>query len=282
MIASSFLGAFNGAIAKILSNNIPPLEIVFFRNILGVLIILYTIKHTPIKRIDYSKFHLLILRGIFGFSAMLMFFYTISVIPLGDAITLNKTSPVFTAILAFLILHDKINIFKIIGIILGFIGVIFVSKPNGFSLDYPYLLGILGGFFAAAAYTTIGKIKDIYDSRVIVLSFMGSGTLLPILLFFFAPYINNPMVEKFIIPTNYLDIFLIILMAFSATASQWFLTKAYSAPSPTLVAIVSYSIIPFSIVFGVLLGDKIPDYLTITGIIFIILAGILAKKGEMK
>ena len=90
MLVSSFLGAFNGSFAKVLSAYIPALEIVFFRNALGVIIILAMLKHKPTS-VDMKNLPLLIFRGILGFIAMFLFFYTIAVIPLSDAVTLNKT-----------------------------------------------------------------------------------------------------------------------------------------------------------------------------------------------
>jgi len=277
MLFSSFLGAVNGAIAKTLATSLPALEIVFFRNLLGVFIILAMLKHTP-THIDRKNLPLLVLRGFFGFVAMFLFFYTITVIPLGDAITLNKTSPIFVAVLAFLVLHEKFTTFKVLGVLLGFVGVIMIAKPDGFELEFPYFLGILGGFFAGSAYTTISKIKHIYDSRVIVLSFMGMGSLMPLLLFSVAPYMDNPLIKEFILPTTLKEYLLIGFMAFTATASQWLLTKAYSSPNLTLVATVGYSIIPFAIFLGVMLGDSFPDSLTLGGIVLIVIAGVLAKK----
>ena len=280
MLASSFLGAFNGSIAKILSSSIPALEIVFFRNALGVLIILAMLKHTP-TNIDMKNLPLLVLRGVFGFIAMFLFFYTITTIPLSDAITLNKTSPIFVALLAFVVLKESLNLYKITALILGFLGVVFITNPSGVSFDFSYILGVIGGFFAAAAYTTIGKIKHIFDSRVIVLSFMGMGTLFPLIMFLLAPYLpTNPLIKEFILPTALSDILLIVFMAITATLSQWFLTKAYSAPNLSLVATISYSIIPFSVVFGFFLGDGLPTLLKIIGIFFIVIAGILAKKNS--
>ncbi len=280
MLASSFLGALNGSIAKILASSMPALEIVFFRNALGVLIILSLLKHTPSK-IDTKNLPLLILRGVFGFLAMFLFFYTITTIPLSDAITLNKTSPIFVALLAFLVLKESLNLYKIIALLLGFLGVVFITNPSGVSFDFSYILGVIGGFFAAAAYTTIGKIKHIFDSRVIVLSFMGMGTLFPLFMFLLAPYLpSNPLIKEFILPTKIGDILLIAFMAVTATLSQWFLTKAYSSPNLSLVATISYSIIPFSVVFGFILGDELPSSIKIVGIVLIIVAGILAKKSD--
>ena len=282
MLASALISALNGALAKILSEEMSALEIVFFRNMIGVALILYTLKHTPPK-LTGGKIHLLFTRGFFGFSAMILFFYTITVIPLGEAITLNKTSPLFVALLAYYLLGEHISKRTALALFVGFMGVVLITKPFGLSISYEHILGILGGFFAAAAYTTIKKIKDIYDSRVIVLSFVGVGTLLPALLFLIAPYFDAPsgiafLFPEFILPTTLSIWLLIAFMAVISTLSQWLLTKAYSASKLSIVGVISYTNIPFAIGFGFMLGDPFPDSLTFMGIGLIIIGGILVSK----
>ncbi len=270
MLLSALISALNGATAKMLSDHIDAFEMVFYRNLIGMIIIVYALKHTP-PILNGGKFHLLILRGLFGTAAMLLFFYTITVIPLGEAITLNKTSPFFVTILAFYLMGEKISINTFIALILGFIGIVLIVKPFGLVFSYDHILGILGGFFAAAAYATIKTIKDIYDTRVIMLSFMGIGTLVP---FFF---IELKFYDDYIIWS------LIVFMAAISTLSQWLLTKAYSLSKASIIGVVSYTNIPFAIGFGWMLGDSFPDFLTFTGISLIVLGGILVgKKKEEK
>ncbi len=282
MLGSALISALNGALTKILAQDISALEIVFFRNLIGVLIILYALKHTAPK-LTGGKIHMLFTRGLFGFMAMILFFYTITVIPLGEAITLNKTSPFFVTLLAYFLLHEHLSRRTLFALFIGFLGVVLIAKPFGLSFSYAHFLGILGGFFAAAAYTTIKKIKDIYDSRVIVLSFVGMGTFLPALLFLTAPFVNTPesfafLFPKFIMPDSLHVWLLILLMALISTLSQWLLTKAYSAQNLSIIGVVSYTNIPFAVGFGYLLGDKFPDILTFLGIIFIVFGGILVSK----
>lgn len=282
MLLAGLISALNGALAKILSEDMSALEIVFFRNFIGVFLILYALKHTPPK-LSGGKIHLLFIRGLFGFTAMILFFYTITTIPLGEAITLNKTSPLFVAILAYYLLGEHLSKRSALALFIGFIGIMFISKPFGLDLSYEHFLGILGGFFAAAAYTTIKKIKDIYDSRIIVLSFVSVGTLLPALLFVTASYLQTPqslsfLFPEFIMPTT-LSIWLLIgFMALVSTLSQWLLTKAYSASNLSIVGVISYTNIPFAIGFGFLLGDNFPDNLTFFGILLIIIGGFLVSK----
>jgi len=282
MLGSALISALNGALTKMLSEDISALEIVFFRNLIGIFIILFALKHTPPK-LTGGKIHLLFTRGLFGFMAMILFFYTITVIPLGEAITLNKTSPFFVTILAFFLLRERLSFRVAIALCIGFLGTVFIAKPFGMSFSYAHFLGVLGGFFAAAAYTTIKKIKDIYDSRVIVLSFVGVGTLLPALLFLLSPAIDAPtslhfLFPAFILPSTLYIWLLIALMALISTLSQWLLTKAYSAKNLSIIGVISYTNIPFAIGFGWLLGDKFPDMLTFLGIVCIIIGGVLVSK----
>lgn len=281
MLLSALISAFNGVLAKILSEEMSALEIVFFRNLIGIFLILYALKHTPPK-LKGGKFHLLFIRGVFGFSAMILFFYTIATIPLGEAIVLNKTSPLFVAIFAFYLLGEHLNKKVAFALFIGFIGTVFITKPFGVSASYEHFLGILSGFFAACAYTTIKKIKNIYDSRIIMLSFVSIGTLLPALFFLISPYIEAPdfvdfLFPEFILPKDLTIWFFVVLMSLIATFSQWLLTKAYSSSNLSIVGVVSYTNIPFAIGFGFVLGDPFPDFLTFFGICLIIFGGILVS-----
>ncbi len=284
MLLSAFVAALNGAVAKMLSDDLSALELVFFRNVLGVFIILYTLKHTaPVLK--GGKLHLLFMRGFFGFLAMILFFYTILNIPLGEAITLNKTSPLFVSILAYYLLHEHLSKRAILALLIGFLGIVFITKPFGMSISYEHFLGILGGFFAAAAYATIKKIKDIYDTRVIMLSFMAVGTIFPIILFSLAPYVDAPDAIGFLfVPFSgeySMKVWIIIgFMALISTLSQWLLTKAYSLSKASIIGVISYTNIPFSIGFGWMLGDAFPDFWTFTGIGLIILGGVLVSKAK--
>lgn len=271
MLLSAFIGALNGAVAKILSVSMDPIEIVFYRNLLGVMIILYSLKKIPVI-IDTSKLHLLLLRGIFGSLAMLLFFYTIAKIPLGEAVILNKTSPFFVTILAYYLVKETINLRTFFALIIGFIGVVLIIEPFGMTISSAHILGVLGGFFAAAAYATIKKIKDIYDARVIMLSFMGIGVILPLLLVLFTPYVH------FKVHTDPIIWVLISFMAVLSTASQWFLTRAYSISAASIIGVISYTSIPFAIGFGMVLGDSVPDMYTFLGIALIVIGGVLVSK----
>ena len=284
MLVSTLFSAVNGALAKMLSDELSALEIVFFRSLIGMSIILIMLKHTP-PRLGGGRPWRLLLRGFFGFSAMILYFYTITTIPLGEAITLNKTSPLFVALIAFFLLKERLSPKGVAALFMGFAGVVLVTKPLGISTGYEHLLGVLGGFLAAAAYATIRSIKEYYDPRIIVLSFMGMGTAVPLLMFLVAAFYTPPpflefLISDFVVPTSPKTWLFIGLLAAIATLSQWLLTKAYATTHAGIIGIVSYTNIPFAILFGTLLGDSLPDLFAFAGICLIIAGGLLVKKAK--
>jgi len=283
MLFSALLSALNGAVAKMLGTEMSALEIVFWRNLTGMLFILVALRHTPASR-PGGRPMLLLLRGVLGFSAMILFFYTITAIPLGEAITLNKTSPLFVTILAFFLMKERISRWGILALLLGFLGVLLITRPWGLSLNSAHLLGLIGGFLAACAYATIKRLRHLYDARMIVLSFTAMGTLLPLILFLLAPLRDLPAGPDFLFPVfswpREAETWgLLLFLALTATLSQWLLTRAYTQGRAGIVGVISYANIPFAVGFGVALGDPLPDGWIWSGIALIVAAGVLLKKG---
>jgi len=282
MLIASFTFAIMGAFAKLSSQNMPSLEVVFFRNIAGVILVGIAVLKTPMVQ-KGGKPLLLFFRGFMGFTALLAFFYNIAHIPLGDAMTYSKTSPIFTAIFAFAFLNEKLSSKGWIAVFIGFIGIIFITQPSGFSFSKYDLLGIFSGVGAALAYTSIRELRNFYDTRAIVLSFMLTGTIGPIILFFISHFVNIPELDfllgEFIMPEGIVW-FYVIGMGVLATISQLLMTKAYGETKAGIVGAVSYTNIFFSILVGLMLGDSLPSLVTAFGILLIVIAGIMVARAK--
>ncbi|MFT7860611.1 MAG: DMT family transporter [Sulfurimonas sp.] len=282
MLIASFTFAVMGAFAKLASEHMSSLEVVFFRNIAGVILVGFAIWKTPLKNKGGKPF-LLLFRGTMGFVALLAFFYNIAHIPLGDAMTYSKTSPIFTAIFAWMFLQEKLSIKAWGAIGLGFIGIVFITQPTGVGFSKYDLLGIFSGVGAALAYTSIRELKNYYDTRSIVLSFMGVGTVGPLVLFLISPFLNLPeldfMLGEFVMPEGVVW-FYVLAMGVLATISQLLMTKAYGYTKAGIVGTVSYSNIIFSIIVGMLLGDAFPSMSTTIGITLIVIAGIMVARAK--
>ena len=282
MVFASLLFAFTGAFAKLLSQFITSLEVVFFRNLGGVILIGLSIYKTPLNQ-NGGKPILLFFRGFIGFVALLMYFYDISHISLAQAQTFSKTAPIFTAIFAYIFIKERLDLKSWIGVFIGFIGILFITHFTGENLSKTDWLGILSGIGAGLAYTSIRELKNFYDTRAIVLSFMLVGTIGPIILMIIAEFYTTSnldfMIAKFIMPHGIAWIYALGL-GVAATFSQLFMTKAYMSAKGGIVGTFSYTNIIFSIAIGMLLGDKFPDILVIFGIILIILSGVLVASNK--
>jgi len=280
MLISSFLFSFTGGFAKELSTYVSSLEVVFFRNVTGVIIILYAIYKSPLTQKGGKPF-LLFLRGFIGFSALLMYFYNIATIPLAEAQTFSKISPIFTAIFSYLILKEKLSTKAWLGVFIGFIGVLFITGFDVTNLSKTDWFGILSGVGAGLAYTSIRELRKYYDNRSIVLSFMLVGTIGPILLMTLGEFYTSPtldwIVTPFIIPTGWAW-FHIVGLGLFATGAQVYMTKAYSLAKGGVVGTIGYSTILFSIFIGMFLGDVFPSTSLFIGIGFIVVSGILVSK----
>lgn len=280
MLISSFLFSFTGGFAKELGLYMSSIEVVFFRNLSGVIIILYLIYKSPLKQ-KGGKAFLLFMRGFIGFSALLMYFYNIANIPLAEAFTFSKVSPIFTAIFSYLLLKEKLSLTAWIGIFIGFVGVLFITGFDILSLNKTDWLGILSGIGAGLAYTSIRELRKYYENRAIVLSFMVVGTIGPIVLLILGEFYTTKtfdwIIAPFVMPVGWAW-FHIVGLGIFATLSQMYMTKAYSLAQGGIVGAISYTTILFSVGVGMLLGDLFPSTMIIIGICFIVLSGLLVAK----
>src|SRR3989339_1296986 len=126
MLIASFLFALTMVFAKLLSGSMGSVEVTFWRNAIGLAVIGVFVLRKPIHNIG-GKPITLIFRGVIGTIALLTFFYTISATSLSNAIVYAKTEPIFTALLAFFLLGEKLKSNALIAVFIGFAGVAMLS-----------------------------------------------------------------------------------------------------------------------------------------------------------
>ena len=113
------------------------------------------------------------LRSLFGTVASFCFFYSVtsSRIPLGDAITLGATGPIFVALLSGPVLGEKVGRHIFLAVALAFAGVIGVVKPSFQSAADVAAIATLGALAYAWALMWLRKIGPNESSEAIVLHF---------------------------------------------------------------------------------------------------------------
>ncbi|WP_104721491.1 DMT family transporter [Helicobacter mesocricetorum] len=281
ILFAGLLFTATGMFVKVLTPNLPAMEMVFARNFFGFVWIVVALWLNPPKTQQGGKPFVLFFRGFAGGTAMMAYFYNMSVMPLGTAFTFSATSPIFLALLGVIFAHQKVSLKVWIAIFVGFLGILLISNPTSISLSFSgFTLGIYSGLGAALAYLSIAKLSANYDTRVIIASLMLSGSILP-LLTQLVPYEMYPIAlfERFVMPSLW-EWILIVGLGIVATYAQIYLTKAYSMGNPPIIGAMSYMTIFMATFAGILLGDKIPNLLVIIGMFLIALSGSLAAFGK--
>lgn len=283
MLISAICLALMSAFAKVLADSLPTIEIVFFRNFFGIILISLTFFKSPLNQIGGRPL-LLFFRAAIGLIAMLSFFYNIATIPLADAITYSRLSPIFTAIFAFWFLKERIGNRGWAAIAIGFIGMLFVMQPFATGFNENHLFGLLNAVCAALAFTSIRELKKHYDTRTIVLSFMTIGLVVPSIFMLISNYYiidkeYSFIFGEFIMPQG-MQWVLLLGVGITSSLGQVYLTKAYGQTRAGIVGAVGYTVILFSLVIGLILGDSLPNLLGMLGIVAIISGGILIARSK--
>lgn len=273
-----------GGAAKLLKGSFGAGQLVFWRNAVGLagLIIGFIIK-PPVNK--GGKFHLLLFRGMMGTTALYTLLYCILHIPLGTAMTYNLTSALFIAVFSFLLFREYHGRIVLLAVLLGFFGMLLIYRPAMHFPWYYHAAGLLSGVTSALAYITVNRLAGHYDSRVIVLSFIGTGVLVPTV-FMLIRYIGHiPPDDVFFINWRWpvgIEWFYTLWLGLAALFGQYFVTKAYSADKAGIVSAISYANIIFSVFIGMALGDAFPDWMSLSGIVCIILSGVIISLTKWK
>jgi len=266
-----------GGFAKVLKVSFNAPQLVFYRNLVGLIFISASLIRYPIKQTG-GRLPLLIFRGVMGTMALYTLLYNILHIPLGPAMTYNTINTFYIALLSWWLLKERLNTIAWICIVAGFAGILLIYKPSAdFSWKY-HIIGLLHGLFSAVAYLSIGTLNKFYDARVIVLSFLLSGLLLP-LITMLAGYAAHIPHDDFFFPVFRLPVgiewFYLTGLGISALLGQYFVTRAYGNDKAGIVSAIGYSNIVFGVMIGIILGDAFPDFVAILGIIIVITSGVM-------
>ncbi len=275
--------AFMGAIVKILSSDLSSIELIFFRNFIGFVWMIYLIKKIRSHK-EGGKIWLLIFRGVAGALSLYLFFYNVANISLGGAFAFQKTAPIFITIISFILFKESVGWRGWLAILVAFGGVLLIAQPwasgemhTGFDIKNS-LLGVLSGLLAACALTSVRQLRHYYATEIIAFAFISVGTLMPVISMILGEFIRidglDFMIAKFIWPSWWQWI-LILMMGALGTIYQIHVTKAYGiAKKAGIVAGVSYLDVVFSLVLGIILGDNFPSVMVFFGMAAIVCGGL--------
>jgi drug/metabolite transporter (DMT)-like permease len=276
MLMAALCFSMMGGAAKALKEVFSAGQLVLYRNAIGMMFLVPGLLIKPPVQ-QGGKFLRLAFRGLMGALALYTLLYCILHLPLGTAMSYNLTSALFIAIFSFLFFGEYHGRKVLFAVILGFTGMLLIYKPVMHFPWYYHATGLMSGVISAIAYITLGRLATYYDSRVIVLSFLVAGVLLPSLSLLIHSF-GTPADGIFIIEWKWpagKEWFIVLFMGLAALFGQYFVTKAYGSDKAGIVSVFGYSNIIYSVFIGMLLGDAFPDLVSWAGISCIIISGVI-------
>lgn len=253
-IVSSLIFSIMNALVKAVSESIPTAEVVFFRSIIGTILIFWLMRHSRVA-FSTSGIPLLVLRGVLGAFYLIAYFYTIAHIPLADASILAHLSPVFVILLSVVLLKERMNRQTMMLVTVVLLGAILLIKPFHYSSYSIYaLIGVLSALFAAGAAITIRYLSDKHHTYEIVFYFLATATLVSIPL----------MWNHFVMPSP-LEWFYLVCIGVVSLLGQVFLTQAFTHENAAVVSVTRYIGIVFNALWGFIFWAEVPDAWTFAG-----------------
>lgn len=269
MLISSFAFSLMQVCVKLL-HGFPVTELIFFRSIVSLALSLMVVWKVGISPFGNSKKYL-ILRGVFGVTALSMFFYTLQKMPIATAITIQYLSPIFTSLFAIWILKEPMKNRQWLFFAISFTGILVMKGLNDDIKTIYVIIGIISASFSGLAYNMIRKVKDTDHPVVVVLYFPLIA--IPVMGIFSLFYWKTPVGIEWL---------LLLAMGVFTQVAQIYMTKAWQAEAANKVASLKYVGIVFALFFDFTLFDIIPPWANILGILIVLLGVVLNVKYKEK
>ena len=185
------------------------------------------------------------LRCTVGLIAMILYFTALARIPIGQAVTLQYTAPLFVALLSGAIIAEKVQPAVIAVVIVAFAGIVLIVSPDLSSIEPDALLALGSGFFAALAYIYVRQLRNTDSATSVVFWFAA---------FSVAGSIIQAAPNLFTLDTEALAA--LVGVGIGAGGGQVGITMAYHRANAAWVSAFSYLTVIIATIYGFILFNE--------------------------
>ncbi len=238
------------AVVRHISQEVPTLEVIFFRNLFGLITIApLFIRSGIVKILRTKQIKLYLLRGGMGYSSMLFWFTAIAIVPLADAVALGFTSPFFITILAILILNEAVGLRRWSAMLIGFGGAMLILRP-GFGDFNGYYLLVVASAGTMACSVIIIKLLGRTESATTIVAYM---------VLIITPISFIPAVFVWQWP-NLEQLLWLFALGALATIGHLSVTKALMLADATAIMPLDFTRLPITALIAFWAFAEIPDF----------------------
>jgi drug/metabolite transporter (DMT)-like permease len=244
-----------------LSTELTTFQILFFRSVIGLAAVAILLQRSGWAQVRTRVFATHLIRNIAHFGGQYGWFYGIAVIPLTEVFAIEFTMPIWTAILATVILGERMNSLRALAVAVGFVGVLVILRP-GIAVISPAALAVLA---SAAAYAT----SHVFTKRL-------SGTEKPLTILFYMTIIQLPLalvpsLPDWVWPSAAMWPW-VAVVALTALSAHYCLARAFRLADATVVVPMDFLRLPLIAVLGLLLYGEALKIWVLLGAGIILLA----------
>ncbi len=277
-IGATFFGSFMGAGVKFLSDDLHPIIICFYRSLMGLILITPFVVRNNFRALQTKNMRLQIFRASINVISMICWFSAIGMMHFEKATALGFTTPLFTTVLAVIVLGEVIRFHRTAALLLGFIGIIIIIRPGYVPFEFGTILMLVASFSFSFVLIFVKKLSETDSSITII--FYHLLYMTPVFFILSLFYWENINLNQLIIFT---------LMGASGLLSHWCLAQAFKMSDTTFVMPLQFTKLIWASLIGLFLFAEQPDILTWVGgviifisVIYITYREAFKKKGTKK
>ncbi len=277
-IGATLFGSFMGAGVKFLSDDLHPIIICFYRCLMGLILITPFVARNNFQALQTDNMRLQIFRALINIISMICWFSAISMMHFEKATALGFTTPLFTTVLAVLILGEVIRFHRTAALLLGFVGILIIIRPGYMPFEFGTVLMLIASFSFSFVLIFVKKLSATDSSLTIIFYHLLYMTPAFFILSLF--YWEN---------INFNQLIIFVLMGASGLLSHWCLAQAFKMSDTTFVMPLQFTKLIWASLIGLFIFAEQPDIWTWIGgvIIFISIVYItyreaFKKKGTSK
>lgn len=273
MLVAAMLFATMSSLVKMSAGEAGTFEIVFYRSLIGLVfiaIVMFIQGQTPHTKYLFGH----IKRSVLGTLAFTIWFFTMGHLPLGTAVTLNYTAPLFIAatfVVTALMHHQKAPWSLAAAICVGFIGVCLILQPSIASDELPYaLMGLFAGALGPFIFFQIAQLGRLREPSLrIVFYFSLVGTIWGLA----GCYVLEGGLKM-----HDIDVWTGLLgVGITAVLAQVAMTRAFAYGNMMLTACFQFAVIPFAEIISVVFFKEALPPVALVGMLLILAAGCTAS-----
>lgn len=269
LAAACFAG--NHALVRASAAEIDALQISALRFLWAVPMMLPWLLHSRGGVLRTRRHGMHFLTGLVTVITTLVFFTALARLPLALATALNFTAPMFTTVIAVLVLKERVEAARWIATLVGFAGVVIILRPGAAGVDPNTLLPIASAFSVAVWYLLLKRLGS-SESNATVTVYQTFWSALVLTLIALAVW-QTP---------SWLVLFYTAAMAALGTGGIFFAAKAFEFADASLAAPFDYARLPFIAVMAYFAFGEVPGPYTIAGAAVIVGAAIFLVRRESR